>query len=116
MKKIVVNIPDDIYLRLKKMKEEGKIVSISSFVRHLIYVALGMYVQQAGATVVITRRATVEEEWRYIEPRPKTPEERGWISYDPAVREELMRQLKQKLEERRKKMLSAQLKKLLKKG
>ena len=101
LKYISVGIPEKVLEQLKKMKEEGKIASISDYVRHLIYMALeGGFVPQ-GVRVVRRRTAIVEEEvWE----APAKREERDVIPIYGKHTAELMSQLKLAVQKRREKL------------
>lgn len=99
MKTLYVRVPERIYEELKRLKKEKKIKSMSEFVRNV----LTLYMEYGGQ-VVVKRKISIEEEWRPIQKKELTPEERGWIGYKAEVRAELMAQLKKALAERRKKL------------
>jgi len=103
LKYISVGLPEKVYEQLKKMKKEGKIASISEYVRHLIYMALeGGF---SAPRVKYVRRAIVEEEvWT---PPPKK-EEKDVVPIYGKHTAELMKQLKIAIQKRREKLEKGQ--------
>lgn len=97
-KYVTVALPEKIYNKLKELKRNGEIVSISSFIRHLVYLALNHYPLKPSITY--TRRITIEEEYRVQ--IPKREETRQAIYGKHTA--EIMKQLKSAIAERRKKL------------
>jgi len=100
-KYITVAIPDHVYEKLRKMRKNKEIVSVSGFVRHLIYLALGIYTPgQIGVRYV--RRATVEEVYELrASAHMEIPEK---VAIYGEHQKEIMNQLRKVIEERRKKL------------
>ena len=101
-KYISVGLPDNIYFKLKEMKKRGEIMSISEFVRHLIYGALGEY---QGRQIRFIRRATIEEEVRLPLPLPRKPKRDTKKAIYGAYQHEILKQLKIAINKRKEKRL-----------
>ena len=95
--RVSVFLPESLYEELKRLKDEGKIRSMSEFIRNIVVYAMSY------RGVEYRRKVVVEEEWKPIPRKEKKPEERGLIGYG-SVHAELIAQLKRALAERRMKM------------
>jgi len=99
MKRVTILLPEALYNEIKKLKEEGKIKSMSEFLRNLIAYAMHINGKERAPRVVIPRISVP-----IGKPRNEKPEEKGLIGYGK-VHAELMQQLKQVLAIRRKRIM-----------
>jgi len=85
MKRVTILLPEKLYEEIRRLKDEGKIKSMSEFLRNLIAYAMHINGKERAPRVI------VKQDWSVPigKPRNEKPEERGLIGYGK-VHAELM--------------------------